>query len=220
MSTVLSTWAQLLPLALAVCINPLPIIAMVLILLTPRGRANAAFMLLGWLLGLMLLGGVAIAVGNHTSLFGSEGDAPLAQWLQRIVGVALLVLALQQWRGRDHKEQPAWMRSLAGISQWRSFGFGALLSAGNPKNILLTLGAMAFVVEVGLSRLHEALVLLGFIIVASIGVAAPPALVLIRRERAKPMLEAWRQWLAQHSAMLMSVVLAAIGAILIVKSFT
>lgn len=216
----LSTWVQLLPLALAVCINPLPIIAMVLVLLTSRGRANGSSMLLGWLCGLVILAGVAIVLGNHTSLYGSEGDAPLARWIQGILGIGLLALAMQQWRGRDRKEEPGWMASLTDISRMRSFGFGALLSAGNPKNILLTFSAMALLVEVGMSLSHELLVLMGFILVASIGVATPLALVLIKGARAQPMLEHWRSWLSQYSGVLMAAVLALIGSILLIRLFT
>ncbi|MDP2013549.1 MAG: GAP family protein [Actinomycetota bacterium] len=220
MSSALSTWVQLLPLALAVCINPLPIIAVVLVLLTPRGRANGASMLLGWFLGLLVLAGIAIALGNHTTLYGSEGDTPLARWLQGILGIGLLVLAARQWRGRKSKAEPGWMTSLADISVFRSFGFGALLSAGNPKNILLTLSAMALLVEVGLSTSDEIIVLLGFVLVASIGVAVPPLLVLSRGASSQPMLEHWRNWLSQYSGVLMAVVLGIIGAILLIRSLT
>ena len=155
MSTALTTWVQLLPLALAVCVNPLPIIAMVLVLLTPRGRINGACMLVGWLVGLAVLGVIAIVLGNHTSLYGSDGDAPLARWIQGIAGAGLVALAVQQWRARDRKEQPSWMASLADTSTLKTLGLGALLAAGNPKNLLLTLSAMAVVVEAGLALSHD-----------------------------------------------------------------
>ena len=177
-------------------------------------------MLVGWLLGLAALGAVAIVLGNHTSLYGSDADAPLARWIQGIAGVGLLALAAQQWRGRDRKEQPTWMASLADVSALKAFGLGALLSAGNPKNLLLTLSAMAVVVEAGLTLSHELIVLVGFILVASIGVATPPILVALRGDKAQPMLEAWRAWLGRYSAVLMAVVLGVIGAVLLVRSLT
>ncbi|MFH8735088.1 MULTISPECIES: GAP family protein [unclassified Streptomyces] len=44
--------------AAAVAISPLPIIAIILILATPRGRLNGPLFTVGWILGLSALGAV------------------------------------------------------------------------------------------------------------------------------------------------------------------
>ena len=62
--------------------------------------------------------------------------------------------------------------------------------------------------------------LVGFIIVASVGVATPPIVVILRGAKAKPMLESWRAWLGHYSAMLMAAVLGVIGVVLLVRSLT
>jgi hypothetical protein len=41
-----------LPLAIGIAISPIPIIAVVLMLTTPRAKTNGPAFLLGWLLGL------------------------------------------------------------------------------------------------------------------------------------------------------------------------
>ncbi|HUK72944.1 MAG TPA: GAP family protein [Streptosporangiaceae bacterium] len=41
-----------LPLAIGIALSPIPIIAVVLMLTTPRARANGPAFVLGWLLGL------------------------------------------------------------------------------------------------------------------------------------------------------------------------
>ena len=43
---------QSLPLAIGVALSPIPIIAVVLMLTTPRARANGPAFVLGWLVGL------------------------------------------------------------------------------------------------------------------------------------------------------------------------
>jgi Sap, sulfolipid-1-addressing protein len=43
---------QSLPLAIGVALSPVPIIAVVLMLTTPRARANGPAFVLGWLVGL------------------------------------------------------------------------------------------------------------------------------------------------------------------------
>ena len=47
---------DILPLALAVAISPIPIIAIVLTLGTPRARSNGAAFTIGWLAGLTIAG--------------------------------------------------------------------------------------------------------------------------------------------------------------------
>jgi Sap, sulfolipid-1-addressing protein len=49
---------QVLSFAVGVAISPLPIVAVVLMLATPRGRANGPAFLLGWIVGLAVAGTV------------------------------------------------------------------------------------------------------------------------------------------------------------------
>ena len=46
-----SVIGEILPLAIAVAISPIPIIAAVLMLLSPRARVTSVAFLLGWILG-------------------------------------------------------------------------------------------------------------------------------------------------------------------------
>lgn len=50
--------------AAAVAISPLPIIAIILILATPRGRLNGVLFTVGWILGLSALGAVMLAIAS------------------------------------------------------------------------------------------------------------------------------------------------------------
>jgi hypothetical protein len=47
---------DVLGLAAGVAVSPLPIVAMILVLATPQGRANGSLFGLGWLAGLSILG--------------------------------------------------------------------------------------------------------------------------------------------------------------------
>jgi Sap, sulfolipid-1-addressing protein len=51
---------QSLPLAIGVAVSPMSIIAVVLLLTTPRARANGPAFVLGWLLGLGVVGAVVL----------------------------------------------------------------------------------------------------------------------------------------------------------------
>ena len=58
---------QMLPAAVGVAISPLPIVAVVLMLVTPRGRVNGPAFVLGWMLGLAVVGAIVLGVASGVS---------------------------------------------------------------------------------------------------------------------------------------------------------
>ena len=96
---------DVLPLAIAAAISPFPIIGVVLMLVTPRGRVNGSMFILGWIAGLVVVGaiGLAIAGGSGASDHGSPSDT--ANLFQIGLGTALLVFAIRAWRKRPKADE-------------------------------------------------------------------------------------------------------------------
>ena len=213
------TIGQVLPLALGIAASPLPVVAVILILLTPRARLNGLAFVAGWLGGLLAVGTVALAIANRTDLYGGGGGSPAARWIKAIIGVALLVLAVREWSGRPRDgaepESPSWMAALATFTPAKSAGLGLLLAAVKPKNPLLTVAAAAAIAAAGLPIGQEALTLLVFVAVASVGVLIPLLVLLTMGERASRVLEGWQAWLARNNDVVMSIVLLVFGLILV-----
>ena len=91
---------QVLSLGVGVALSPVPIIAVVLMLATPRGRANGPAFIAGWLIGLSVVGAIVLVVSSGAD--ASESGEP-ARWvgvLKLVIGVLLLLVAVRQWRGR------------------------------------------------------------------------------------------------------------------------
>jgi len=55
---------QILPLAVGVALSPVPIIAVALMLMSQRARLNGPLFVIGWLLGLAVIGVVVLAVSG------------------------------------------------------------------------------------------------------------------------------------------------------------
>ena len=60
---------DILPLALAVTISPIPIVAEILLLFTTKPVANAAAYLIGFVVGVAAVLSVLVAVGGHVDLY-------------------------------------------------------------------------------------------------------------------------------------------------------
>jgi len=89
-----------LPLAVGVAISPLPIIALILLLVGPRARSSGAALLVGWVLGLAVVGTVGLLIADSAGATSSAEPAGWVNALQLVIGVVLVLLAGWEWRGR------------------------------------------------------------------------------------------------------------------------
>jgi threonine/homoserine/homoserine lactone efflux protein len=138
---------QVLPLAVGVALSPVPIIAVVLMLVTPRARVNGLAFVVGWIVGLGIVGAIVLAIADPA---GATSDGQPATWvdvLKLVLGLLLLLVALKQWRGRPHGDDepatPTWMGAIEGFGPGKAFVAGAVLAGANPKNALLAIAAAA-----------------------------------------------------------------------------
>ena len=53
---------EMLPLAIGIAVSPLPIIAIILMLITPKARGNGLAFFGGWMLGLAVVGAIVLIV--------------------------------------------------------------------------------------------------------------------------------------------------------------
>jgi threonine/homoserine/homoserine lactone efflux protein len=94
----------------------------------------------------------------------------------------------------------------------KSAGLGVLLSAVNPKNLLLSIAAGAAVAAVtGLSGGEQAVAYGVFAVIATIGVAAPIVIYFAMGDRAPALLARLHTWMADNNAVIMTVLLLVIG---------
>jgi threonine/homoserine/homoserine lactone efflux protein len=210
---------HMLPAAVGVAISPIPIVAVVLMLVTARGRMNGPAFLLGWWVGVALVGTIVLVVAQGAD--ATEGGEP-ATWvsvLELVLGVLLLLVAVKQWRGRPQggaePETPKWMMALDGFEPPKAVGAGVILSAVNPKNLLLIVAGAVAIAQTGIPGSEQAVALVVFILIASIGVASPVVIYFALGERAGPLLERLKNWLAQNNAVIMAVLLLLLGVKLI-----
>lgn len=216
-----STIGDILPLALGIAISPIPIIAAILMLLSPRAKGTSLGFLLGWVLGIV----IAVVVFTLLSAIIPERDTdeprPIAGSVQLVLGVLLLLLAVKQWRSRPKAGEPAalprWMSAIDQMTAARGIVLGFLLSAVNPKNLLMAVAAGVAIGTSALTGGETTLVIVIFTLVAAASVAVPVIVYLIASERMAAPLEALRGWLTHNNATVMAVLLLVIGVVVIGK---
>ncbi len=210
---------QVLSLAVGVSLSPVPIIAVVLMLGTPRARVNGPAFVLGWILGLAIVGTIILVAAGGAGAGGGGEPATWVDWVKIALGALLLLVAVKQWRGRPRAGEdavlPKWMQTIDQFTPGRAFGIAAALSGINPKNLLLTAGAAAAIAQSGVDSGEQAVALGVFILVGTLGPGAPVAIYFALGARAKPLLDGLKAWMGAHNAAIMAVLCLVLAAKLI-----
>ena len=210
---------QALPFGVGVALSPVPIITVVLMLSTPKGRANGLAFLIGWVVGIAVLGTIVLLVAGGASASTHGSPATWVSIVKIVLGVLLLLLAAKQWRGRPRGETqpelPGWMKSIDTFTPAKSAGMAVVLSAVNPKNLILVVGAAAAIAQTGADAAGQAVALAVFIVLATLGVGAPVAIYYLMGDRATKILADLHDWMARENATIMAVICLIIGAKLI-----
>ena len=212
---------DLLPLAIGIAISPIPIIAVILMLLSRRASATGTGFLLGWVVGIVLVTVVVLVlVGQAGNTAGGE-PSTLSSVLKLVLGAALILLAVRQWQGRPKAGEtgamPKWMDAIESFSFVRALLLGFGLSAINPKNLLLCLAAGTTIGAAHLPTGQVVVATVVFTLLAASTVLVPVLGYLAARDRMAAPLDRLRAWLTQNNAAVMAVLLVVIGTVLLGK---
>jgi threonine/homoserine/homoserine lactone efflux protein len=206
---------QVLSLGVGVALSPVPIIAVVLMLGTPRARVNGPAFVAGWIVGLAVVGAIVLVVSGAAGASDDAEPAKWVDWLKIALGVLLGLVAVRQWRGRPREgasgDLPKWMRAIDRFTPARAFAIAAALSGVNPKNLLLTVAAAAAVAQAGVSTGDEIAAMAVFVVVGTIGPGIPVGIYFAMGERAAKLLDELKAWLGAHNAAIMAVLCLVIG---------
>jgi hypothetical protein len=208
-----------LPLAVGIALSPIPIIAVVLMLTSRKARVNGPAFVLGWLIGLGIVGAIVLAIAGPGGASKSGAPATWVSWLKIALGVLLLLVALRQFRGRprgdEEPQMPKWMASIDKTTPIAAIGLAAVLSGANPKNLLLAVGGAAAIAQTGISAGQQAIAYLVFALIGTLGVGIPVGIYFAMGARSGKLLAGLKDWMTAHNAVIMTVLCLVIAAKLI-----
>jgi hypothetical protein len=211
--------SEVLTFAVGVAISPVPIIAVTLMLFSKRARVNGPMFMLGWVVALGVVSGVAYAAADQANAATDSTTSDTIAWGRILFGVLLLLLAARNWRTRPARgaepEMPKWMAGIDTLKPGKALGLGLLLAGVNPKNLMLAAAAGAGLATLGLSTADAIGSLIVFVIVASLTIGGPVVYYLVGGDNAKGQLDEMKNWLALHNNAVMAVLFLVFGAKLI-----
>ncbi|MFK8025686.1 MAG: GAP family protein [Ilumatobacter sp.] len=199
--------------AVGIAVSPIPIAAVILMLFSDRARSNSVAFMLAWIAGIATVAVVVVAIP------GLEADdsqqSSTVGWFKLVLGVLLLAVGVRQWRSRPGPEEepavPGWMAKIDGLRPGSALALGFLLSAVNPKNLLLGAAAGATLGSLSLSRAETAGAIAVFTAIAALTVVVPVVASLIAGARLEPSLDRAKAWLIANNTAVMAVLMLVFG---------
>jgi len=205
---------EILPFAIGVFASPLPVIMAVVFLFTPRPRPTSVAYVVTWVLGVTAAtAGFSLLAGMIDDQGQTRGWAP---WLRVALGAVLVLMSVKMWSGRGARSTPRWLSAIMDAGPREAVRFGVLMSAANPKELLMALAAGLAVgtSDVGIAGAAGAIAV--FVGVGASSVVAPLVVFLVGGDGTLQRLGAAREWLQRNNTAVAAVVLALIGLFLLI----
>ncbi len=207
------SWVALLVLAIALAVQPWSLLAAVLLVASEHGVRKEIAYVIGWVLALTAVAVATIVLYPATPQ--TTATSVVLSIIELAAGAVLAIWAVVRW-GHSEKlassQEPKWMARLDGMSPIFALALGIFLP-----NYVLVVAAVTNVLELGLSKGGATLAIFAWVVVASLGVAAPLLVLVFRRDSAPEVFESWRAWLIAHGQRVVIGVVGLVGLVLVAK---
>jgi hypothetical protein len=218
----LEALGHILPIAVAVALSSVPIMATILILLSKNRNRSSIPFLIGWVLGLALVV-VAFTLLAHAVPSSSPKQPQVALAIgQIVIGVALEVFAFVTWRrerGRPAGGIPKWLRAVASFGPWSSFGLGFILNL-RPKALLLGAAAGLSLRGDSLTLATTVIVIVIYTVISASTVAIPIVATLVAPKKTEGWLVSTRAWIETNNRIVTILIMMMIGVVIIGNGLT
>jgi len=200
--------------AVGIAISPLPLIAVILMLATPKGKVNGLAFTAGWVVALAAVTTVVVVAGSGIDT--GAGRPTWSYWVKLAAGVLFLLFGAKQWRGRPRAghvhSPPKWMQAIDRFTPGRSAGLAAVLVVANPKNLVLAIGGAVSIATSSASAGGKAVAGVLMVLIGSLCTLVPLCVYLFGGERSAKVLGEWKAWMSTHNSAIMTAVLVVLGA--------
>jgi len=208
---------QLIPIAAGIMISPLPIAAIIAILLSPRAKANGFAYVGAFFLVAFAFTAVAALTTKGAGSGGSSGDDVIVLVLGIVLTLGFLALAVVSWvtrpKGGAEATAPGWLNAVDSLSAAKAFGLGVVMATTNAKNIPLELKAGALIGATDLALPLALGVAALFALAASLGILLPTLLAATGSKAVTRALAGLKAELIAHNAIIMTVLFAILAAV-------
>ncbi len=207
---------DLLLYALIITLEPLPIVAFILVLSTDGAARNGAGFIVGWVACLLVMIGATVALTGGEPLASSTAPATATLVVQILLGLGLVGFGIYKQRharpADADRPTPSWMKRLDRLS----FGGAALLGVLMQPWAFVAAGATS-ITQADVSKAESIVLLVLFCLIATSSLLAMEAYTVIDAEAARAKLDALQSWVDRNRDKGIIILAVGVGAYLIAK---
>ncbi len=208
---------DLLLIALVITLEPIPLTAFLLVLMSRNGVRKGAAFIFGWLLSLAAVLAVTLLVTGNKPPAPNTGPSLAALAAKLLIGVVLVYIAFRHSRRlgqpKKPKKPPKWQTGIDNMSPWFVVALAPLTQPWG-----LVAAGVATVVDAKLASWESYVALAGFCILATAVYLVLEIYAGFRPERAQALLQSVRTWIDTHTDQVIIVVSLVLGFWLVGKS--
>ena len=215
----MSEWGQLLPLALTIALSPLPLAALLLMLLAPGGFRAAAGFSIGWFVGVLLAATLLALLSSLLPHDRAAGSSLLQVVVPLLLGIALIVLGIVQWHDRPSRGAevplPRWLSALDRLTPTRATIIGVGYAAFRPKNLVMAAAAGVVILGAHADPTEVVFSVAVFTALASITMLGPVVAYAFGGQAVRGKLARLREWLVRNMPLITVVTVLLLGVFLV-----
>jgi len=208
---------NLVVIALAITLEPIPFTAFAVILASEHGVSRAAYFISGWILSLAIVVALTLVATQDHPPKPSTAPSVAVLAVKLLLGAILLVVALRRWRmvGRpkEPKDPPKWQRGVDGMSRWFALALGPLTQPWG-----LVAAGVAIIVDAKLGSWQSAVVLVVFCLLSTATYLAAEIYAWVRPEQTRALLARIRTWISGHTDQVIVGISGVLGIWLVATS--
>lgn len=211
--------AQSLLLAASGLLSVGSITLVILLLLSDRGWRSGLGYALGYFTAYSVIGTVVVALGYRADGNSDSEPGLFFPIVLLVLGALLLWLSHRNWRKppADTQEPPRFFRIVDNITPLKAFGFGALVTVMNVKNLALYMTAVSVPLLSPLPFTQKLAITLADAVVFCLSVLIPVLIYVAMPRRARETLLAFRAMLERNGRAIGIWLPLIFGCIFIVK---
>jgi threonine/homoserine/homoserine lactone efflux protein len=208
---------ELVLIALVITLEPIPLTAFLLVLMSQGGVRKGAAFIFGWLLSLAIVVAITVLATGNKPPAPNTAPSLAALAVKILIGVALLFIAVRQRRKmgkpKKPKKQPKWQTGLDNMSPWLLIGIAPLTQPWG-----LVAAGVATIMGAKLSSWQSYIALFLFCIVSTLTYLVMEIYAGFRPERAQAILHGVKDWIESHTDQVIIIASLLLGLWLVGKS--
>jgi hypothetical protein len=205
---------DLVIIGLAITLEPLTIVAFILLLASQRGTWKGLAYILGWTACLVVVIAAVLSATGGRPPRPHTAPSTAVLVVKALLGILLIWVGIRRRRRRGQpRKPPTWMGWLDRMSPWAAVGFGAFMQPWS----LVAIGA-ATVVQAKLSTAGDWLALVMFCLLATSSFLVMELYAVLSPEAAGARLGRVRTWIDSHMDQAIIIGSLALGGLLLADS--